>query len=157
MKEKQRGEEEGRREGVREERGREGERVKGCGLSPGGRPSHPPFPPLHRPLPANPSLTGCLSPHNGRFSAEISRYWIPGLEFCPPTMTRQRSMLQGRHTLQVKSSKKPFLLSLASKKGRKSPPPPHLPLFIPSPLFLHTHTHPPYQNQGKAVNSVKLR
>lgn len=115
--------------------------MKGCGLSPGGRPSRPPFPPLHRPLPGNPSLTGCLSPHNGRFSAEISRYWIPGLEFCPPTMTRQRSMLQGRHTLQVKSSKKPFLLSLASKKGRRSPLSTSTSFYSITRFPTHTHTH----------------
>lgn len=112
--------------------------MKGCGLSPGGSPSHPPFPPLHRPLLPNPSLTGCLSPHNGRFSAEISRYWIPGLEFCPPTMTRQRSMLQGRHTLQVKSWKTiPLFISI--KKGRKSP---HIYLFF----FFHqpfSYSFPP--------------
>lgn len=95
--------------------------MKGCGLSPGGSPSHPPFPPLHLPLLPNPSPTACLSLHNGCFSAEISRYWIPGLEFCPPTMSRQRSMLQGRHTLQVKSWKTipPFI---SIKKGEKVPP-----------------------------------
>lgn len=91
--------------------------------------SSAPSPTATQPLP------GCLSLHNGRFSAEISRYWIPGLEFCPPTMSRQRSMLQGRHTLQAKSWKTipPFI---SIRKGEKSPPnlfffsiapfPPHL-------------------------------
>lgn len=85
--------------------------------------------------PAPPStqpLTGCPSPHNGCLSAEISRYWIPGLKFCPVTMSRQRSMLQGRHTLQVKSWKTipPFI---SIKKGRT--PPPH------TRTYTHTQTH----------------
>lgn len=77
--------------------------------------SSAPSPPSTQPLP------GSLSLHNGRFSAEISRYWIPGLEFCPPTMSRQRSMLQGRHTLQAKSWKTipPFI---SIRKGEKRPP-----------------------------------
>lgn len=95
--------------------------------------------------PSTQPLLGCLSLHNGRFSAEISRYWIPGLEFCPPTMSRQRSMLQGRHTLQAKSWKTipPFI---SIRKGEKSPP--YL-FFFHRPFFLPIS--PLYQNQRKAV------
>lgn len=107
-------------------------REKGCGLSRGYSPSHPPFPPLCLP-PSTQPLLGCLSLHNGRFSAEISRYWIPGLEFCTPTMSRQQSMLQGRHTLQAKSWKTipPFI---SIRKGEKSPP---VPLFFHRPFPPH--------------------
>lgn len=123
LKERQEGQKKGRRRKRRSTGGEE--RVKGCGLSPGGSPSHPPFPPLHLP-PSTQPLPGCLSLHNGCFSAEISRYWIPSLEFCSPTMSRQRSMLQGRHTLQVKSWKTiPSFITI--KKGEKVPP--HTPLF----------------------------
>lgn len=105
---------------------------------------------LHLPLLPNPS-PGCLSLHNGCFSAEISRYWIPGLEFCPPTISRQRSMLQGRHTLQVKSWKTiPAFISI--KKGEKVPP--HQPLFFHYPFsspFL-----PSIKTEGRLSNSVKL-
>lgn len=102
--------------------------------------SSTPSPPSTQPLP------GCLSPHNGCFSAEISRYWIPSLEFCPPTMSRQQSMLQGRHTLQAKSWKTipPFI---SIRKGEKSPPQPLF--FLPSPLFLPISLL--YQNRRKAV------
>lgn len=145
LKERLEGEKEGKREG---RGGVQEKRVKGCGLSPGGSPSHPPFPSLHLPLlpsPTPPRLPACLSLHNGCFSAEISRYWIPGLEFCPPTMSRQRSMLQGRHTLQVKSWKTiPAFISI--KKGRKSP---HIHLLFPSTIFLPISAL--YQNQRKAV------
>lgn len=103
------------------------EREKGCGLSPGCWPSHPPL--FHSISPSIQPLLGCLLLHNGCFSAEISRYWIPSLEFCPPTMSRQQSMLQGKHTLQAKSWKTiPSFISI-----RKTPPPPHscFPSFLP--------------------------
>lgn len=144
-----------RREGEEWRRKQEtrGEREKGCGLSPGCSPSRPPFP-LRLPLQPSPSLA-CLTLHNGRFSAEISRYWIPGLEFCPPTMSRQRSMLQGRHTLQAKSWKTipPFI---SIRKGEKSPLdttsfiffPPITP--FPSPSLLHIKTG------GRLSSTVKL-
>lgn len=92
--------------------------------------SSAPSPPSTQPLP------GCLSLHNGRFSAEISRYWIPGLEFCPPTMSRQRSMLQGRHTLQAKSWKTipPFI---SIRKGEKKSPSPTYPFFSITPFPPH--------------------
>lgn len=100
-----------------EERRGESERMwpEPWGLAKSPSLSASPAPPSTQPL------TGCPSPHNGRLSAEISRYWIPGLEFCPVTMSRQRSMLQGRHTLQVKSWKTipPFI---SIKKGRTLPP-----------------------------------
>lgn len=99
------------------------EREKGCGLSPGCWPSHPPL--FHSISPSIQPLLGCLLLHNGCFSAEISRYWIPSLEFCPPTMSRQQSMLQGKHTLQAKSWKTiPSFISI-----RKTPPPPPTPVF----------------------------
>lgn len=105
--------------------------------------SSAPSPPSTQPLP------GCLSLHNGRFSAEISRYWIPGLEFCPPTMSRQRSMLQGRHTLQAKSWKTipPFI---SIRKGEKSPPTSffHRPFSSPS--------LPCIKTGGRLSSSVKL-
>lgn len=146
MKERQEGGEEGKEN--EDESKRRGEREKGCGLSPGCSPSCPPFP-LCLPLQPSPSLA-CLTLHNGHFSAEISRYWIPGLEFCPPTMSRQRSMLQGRHTLQAKSWKTipPFI---SIRKGEKSPL--DTTSFIPPPLnhpFSLTIS-PPYQNRRKAV------
>lgn len=105
------------RGGVREERTEERERMwpEPWVLAKLPSLSYSSFPPL----PLNPSPAASL--HNGRFSAEISRYWIPGLEFCPPTMSRQRSMLQGRHTLQAKSWKTipPFI---SIRKGEKSSP-----------------------------------
>lgn len=58
--------------------------------------------------------------HNGRFSAEISRYWIPGLDFCARTMSRQWSMLQERHALQAKAGKAPLFISI--RKGEKCHP-----------------------------------
>lgn len=152
MKERQEGGEEGKEKNEDESK-RRGEREKGCGLSPGCSPSRPPFP-LRLPLQPSPSLA-CLTLHNGRFSAEISRYWIPGLEFCPPTMSRQRSMLQGRHTLQAKSWKTipPFI---SIRKGEKSPLdttsfiffPPITP--FPSPSLLHIKTG------GRLSSTVKL-
>lgn len=134
MKERQEGGEEGKEKNEDESK-RRGEREKGCGLSPGCSPSRPPFP-LRLPLQPSPSLA-CLTLHNGRFSAEISSYWIPGLEFCPPTMSRQRSMLQGRHTLQAKSWKTipPFI---SIRKEEKSPLDTTSFIFFPqSPLFPH--------------------
>lgn len=134
MKERQEGGEEGKEKNEDESK-RRGEREKGCGLSPGCSPSCPPFP-LRLPLQPSPSLA-CLTLHNGRFSAEISRYWIPGLEFCPPTMSRQRSMLQGRHTLQAKSWKTipPFI---SIRKEEKSPLDTTSFISFPqSPLFPH--------------------
>lgn len=107
--------------------------------------SSAPSPPSTQPLP------GCLSLHNGRFSAEISRYWIPGLEFCPPTMSRQRSMLQGRHTLQAKSWKTipPFI---SIRKAERSPPQTFFffrrPFSSPSLLCIKTG--------GRLSSSVKL-
>lgn len=120
------------------------------GLAKSPSLSSAPSPPSTQPLP------GCLSLHNGRFSAEISRYWIPGLEFCPPTMSRQRSMLQGRHTLQAKSWKTipPFI---SIRKGEKSTPSTH-----PPPLFFFHHPSsspslPCIKTGGRLSSSVKLR
>ncbi|KAI9528814.1 hypothetical protein NQZ68_017413 [Dissostichus eleginoides] len=106
-------------------------------------------PPSTQPLP------GCLFLHNGRFSAEISRYWIPGLEFCPPTMSRQRSMLQGRHTLQAKSWKTipPFI---SIRKGEKPPP---LNLFFsiaPFPPHLYPVSKPKEGCQARSSSTSPL-
>lgn len=130
----------GRRRGIRR-----GERMwpEPWGLAKSPSLSASPAPPSTQPL------TGCPSPHNGCLSAEISRYWIPGLKFCPVTMSRQRSMLQGRHTLQVKSWKTipPFI---SIKKGRT--PPPHTLTHTHSSFFqsfVFFNISPVYQTRGK--------
>lgn len=103
------------------------------------------------------ALPGCLSVYNDRFSAEISRYWIPGLEFCPPTMSRQQSMLQGRHTLQAKSWKtiRPFI-SIWKEQKSCLPSHPH----PPSLFFLHhpfsSPSFPQIKTWGRLWSSVKL-
>lgn len=123
-----------------ERKGEESERMwpEPWGLAKSPSLSASPAPPSTQPL------TGCPSPHNGRLSAEISRYWIPGLEFCPVTMSRQRSMLQGRHTLQVKSWKTiPPFISIT--KGRT--PPSHTLLFF----IICFHISPVYQTKRKLL------
>lgn len=106
-------------------------------------------PPSTQPLP------DCLSLHNGRFSAEISRYWIPGLEFCPPTMSRQRSMLQGRHTLQAKSWKTipPFI---SIRKGEKSPPSTSFFSIAPFPPHLSPVSKPEEDCQARSSSTRPL-
>lgn len=119
------GREEGRRR-VQEER-----REKGCGLSPGCSPSHPPFPPLHRPLPPSPSLAASLYTMAAsllKFHVIGSRAWSFVLPQCPGS----RACCRGDTLCKLKAGK-PFLLSLASEKGRKVPP---TFFFPPSLLFL---------------------
>lgn len=138
-------------EGVtREEKGRgggESERIwpEHWGLAKSPSLSSTPSPPSAQPLP------DCLSLDNGCFSAEISRYWIPGLEFCPPTISRQRSMLQGRHTLQVKSWKTipPFI---SIKKGDKVPR--HPSFFSIIHFFPVSKLGEGYQTQSRSSGSL---
>lgn len=150
LKERQEREKKGRmrkKDEKEEEECRRGEeREKGCGLSPGCSPSHPPFPPLHLPLLPNPSLAASLYTMAAsllKFHVIGSRAWSFVLPQCPGS----GACCRGDTLCKLKAGK-PFLLSLASEKGRKSPP--HQPTpFFPSPPFLPIS--PLYQNRREAV------
>ena len=106
----------------KEEEERRGE--KGCGLSPGCSPSHPPFPPLRLPPLPNPSSAASLYTMAAsllKFHVIGSRAWSFVLPQCPGS----GACCRGDTLCKLKAGK-PFLLSLASEKGRKVPP---LPLF----------------------------
>lgn len=137
LKEKQEGQRRGRRRKRRSTGGEE--RVKGCGLNPGGSPSHPPFPSLHLPLLPNPSLAACLY----TMAASLLKFHVIGSQawsFVLPQCPGSGACCRGDTLCKLKAGK-PFLLSLASKKGRKSPPHP--------PLFSTTHFPPHFYPASK--------
>lgn len=117
LKETQKGEKKERRR-KRRRAGGDG-KEKGCGLSPGCSPSHPPFPPLRLPLLPNPSPAASLYTMAAsllKFHVIGSRAWSFVLPQCPGSGACCR-----RDTLCKLKAGKPFLLSLASEKRRKDP------------------------------------
>lgn len=100
--------------------------------------SAPSPPPLPNPSPAASLYTMATSLL--KFHVIGSRAWSFVLPQCPGS----GACCKGDTLCKLKAGK-PFLLSLASEKGRKSP----LPLFFQSPFFLPIS--PLYQNRRKAV------
>lgn len=148
LKERQEGEKKGRRRRKRRSAGGE-EREKGCGLSPGCSPSHPPFPPLRLPLLSNPSPAASLYTMAAsllKFHVIGSRAWSFVLPQCPGS----GACCRGDTLCKLKAGK-PFLLSLASEKGRKVPP--HL-FFSIAPF--PPHLSPVSKPEERLSSSVKL-
>lgn len=133
------------------EKEEEEERVKGCGLSPGGSPSHPPFPLRSiSPFYPTPPPVACLY----TMAASLLKFHVIGSQawsFVLPQYPGSGACCRGDTLCKLKAGK-PFLLSLASKKGRKSP---HINL-----LFFHYPFSSPFlpyiKTEGRLSNSVKL-
>lgn len=106
----------------REERKGKEKRVKGCGLSPGGSPSHPPFQPVQ--LPLLPNLSPAARLHT--MAASLLKFHVIGSQawsFVLSQCLGSGACCRGDTLCKLKAGK-PFLLSLASQRGE---------------LPLHTH------------------
>lgn len=125
---------------------------KGCSLSLGFEPSHPPFPPLCLPLLPSPSLA--VSPYT--MAASLLKFHVIGSRarsFVLPQCPGSRACCRGDTLCKLKAGK-PFLLSLAFEKDRKASHH-HNHLFFHQALFF-SQSLPHIKTRGKLSSSVKL-
>lgn len=130
-----------RRIRIRRRRRRE---VKGCGLSPGGSPSHPPFQPVQ--LPLLPNLSPAARLHT--MAASLLKFHVIGSQawsFVLSQCLGSGACCRGDTLCKLRAGK-PFLLSLASKRGEL---PLHTQSFFSIVCFLQHFSR--VSNQRKAV------
>lgn len=153
LRDRQKGEKKGRRRRKKRRSAGGEEREKGCGLSPGCWPSHPPFPPLGLPLLPNPSPAASfytMAASLLKFHVIGSRAWSFVLPQCPGS----GACCRGDTLCKLKAGK-PFLLSLASEKGRNPP----LNLFFsiaPFPPHLYPVSKPKEGCQARSSSTSPL-